>query len=114
MEQELKKDIFALEAKIKDDSKLSEKELITCKNAFEEITGTRATTMMSCAGKLCEVFKRVLLNWMKINNLVNLPIPVKLDIPKPKIINLKNIKNKPPKKSKKSKTPKKSKNGKRK
>lgn len=91
MEQKLINELRELETKIVNDEKFNEKELVSIKNAFEEISGTKVNSMMSCAGKLCEVFRRVLINWLKSNpkeieRATPLPIkiqtPVKVEAPK--------------------------------
>jgi hypothetical protein len=106
MEQNLIKELKILEPKILNNEKLSEKDLVTIKNAFEEITGQKVHTMMSCAGKLCDVFKRVIVNFLKVNEtLIPKPTPIKTIIPLSNEKSIKKIEKKiiyHPKKNKKN------------
>lgn len=65
MEQELRKKLVDLKDKLIASERLSEEQLIVCKAAFEDITGQRIVNkMLSCGGRLCEVYRRTLINYI--------------------------------------------------
>lgn len=66
MELELIKELKELETKLIQNEKLNEKDLVTCKVSFEEITGKKIVNkMLSCGGRVCEIYRRVLVNYLK-------------------------------------------------
>jgi len=85
MEQELMKKVIELLPKIKANTEVfTEQELVVVKAAFEDITGIKVAIngMNNCGGKLCEDFKRSIVNYMNSYKHVKTEAPKKTKIKK--------------------------------
>ena len=91
MEQELMKKVIELLPKIKANNEVfTEQELVVVKAAFEDITGIKVglNGMNNCGGKLCEDFKRSIVNYMNSYKHVKTEAPKKTKVEKKKMVEL--------------------------